>query len=302
MHPHEEPRSLSAPTLRATHPAGGPQYELGAENLEIFERDGFLAGIELMTAEAAEELGARVEWIREHARELEPRLYEVEAGWSADPGRVVFHCLGAWLVDEALRDAISLPSITVPAAQALGVRRLRFWHDQIFTKPAQHRGSVPWHQDYAYWTRTEPAAHVTMHIALDDSDEDNGCLHYVPGSHRWGLFDPVPFDGPQDGVRVQLPRELRAAFRPVACPLRRGQGVLHHSHTMHGSPANRSTRPRRALVLNYIADGVRSACDEPLLRGTTAVPRGEELAEPWFPLVLDRDARLAPGEGYTSSQ
>lgn len=127
-----------------------------------------------------------------------------------------------------------------------------------------------------------------MHVALDESDVENGCLHYVPGSHRWGLFGTAAFDGDEAGVRDDLPAELRARFDPVACPLRRGEAVLHHSHAMHGSPPNRSARPRRALVINYFADGVRAASAEPLLRGTPAHRVGAVLGEPWFPLVLDR--------------
>ena len=65
---------------------------------------------------------------------------------------------------------------------------MRFWHDQLFCKPAQHGGVVAWHQDYSYWTRTKPMAHLTCWIGLDDATKDNGCLQYLPGSHRWSLL------------------------------------------------------------------------------------------------------------------
>ena len=64
----------------------------------------------------------------------------------------------------------------MPASQLLG-GPVRFWHDQLFCKPAHHGGVVAWHQDYSYWTRTEPMSHLTCWIALDDSDRDNGCLY-----------------------------------------------------------------------------------------------------------------------------
>lgn len=281
------PAPLSATRLSA---ASERAYALSPENLENFKNDGFVSGVRVFDAERAEELASRVDWIRAHARELESRLYEVESGWLEDPEGVVFHCLGAWLVDAVLRATIHAPEVTVPSAQCLGTSRLRFWHDQIFTKPAGHPASVPWHQDYSYWQRTEPVAHVTIHIALDDSDVETGCLHYMSGSHEWGLFDPVPFDGPEEGVRRALPAEFRDSVQIVPCPLRRGEAVLHHSHTLHGSPPNRSDRPRRALVLNYIADGVRSASPDPLLRGTRAIPPGSVLDGPFYPLVLDRSA------------
>ena len=54
------------------------------------------------------------------------------------------------------------------ASQLLG-GAVRFWHDQLFCKPAKHGGVVAWHQDYSYWTRTKPMAHLTCWIGLDDS-------------------------------------------------------------------------------------------------------------------------------------
>ena len=65
---------------------------------------------------------------------------------------------------------------------------VRFWHDQLFCKPSRHGGVVAWHQDYSYWTRTTPMAHLTCWIGLDDTDEHNGCLQYIPGSHKWDLL------------------------------------------------------------------------------------------------------------------
>lgn len=51
---------------------------------------------------------------------------------------------------------------------------VRFWHDQLFCKPPLHGGRVAWHQDYSYWTRTQPMAHLSCWIGLDDSTHDNG--------------------------------------------------------------------------------------------------------------------------------
>jgi ectoine hydroxylase-related dioxygenase (phytanoyl-CoA dioxygenase family) len=77
----------------------------------------------------------------------------------------------------------------------------------------------------------------------------------------------------------------------VPALLRAGQAAIHHSHTLHGSWGNRSERPRRALVLNYLGPDTRSADGtRPLLRGVPAVPRGAVIEGPWFPIALDLDA------------
>ena len=269
--------------------AGGlRRFQLTAEQRAAFARDGFVGPIPVMDHAQIAELGRRVDDLMERTHELEPLLYEVERAWKQRPEEVVFHCLGGWRVDEWLHDLIWHPAVTVPAAQCLETDRLRFWHDQVFAKPAGHPGVVPWHQDYSYWQRTAPAAHITVHIALDHADLDNGCLQYVPGSHEWGLFESVDFGGDMDSFARRLPVELAEAFEPRPMRLAAGEAVLHHSHTVHGSLGNGSERPRRALVLNYMADGVRSQSNEPLLRGTTPIPAGEAVGGVFFPLVLDR--------------
>ena len=114
-------------------------------------------------------------------------FYEYNSNESTDPSRILFHALGAWRVASGFHDLLWNPAFLVPAAQLLG-GAVRFWHDQIFSKPADHGGIVAWHQDYSYWTRTQPMQHLSCWIGLDDSTRDNGCVHYVPGSHRWNLL------------------------------------------------------------------------------------------------------------------
>jgi len=162
---------------------------------------------------------------------------------------------------------------------------VRFWHDQIFSKPAHHGGVVAWHQDYSYWTRTEPMAHLSCWIGLDDSDRRNGCVHYVPGSHRWNL---LPVTGLADGmnaIQSVLSPEQRNQFRPVAIELKKGQASFHHPLMVHGSFENLTDQPRRAAVLNVFADGVRSASDQPLLEGVPPIAGGRRIDGQFFPLL-----------------
>jgi hypothetical protein len=264
------------------------RHGVTAEQLTAFATDGFLGPIPVLDPEEVVALRARVDELRSRLRDLEPRLYEVEQGWAARPAEVVCHFLGGWRVDGELAALVRDPRLTVPCAQALGLERLRFWHDQVFYKPPRHPGVVPWHQDYSYWTRTTPARHVTINVMLDDADEENGCLQYVPGSHRWGLLPKLPFDSPLERIRDVLTPEQVAAFRPVAVPVPAGSATIHDSHTLHGSAGNRSDRPRRAMVFNYMAPDTRVAdASEPLLRGVPLLPVGAVVQGEHFPIVLD---------------
>lgn len=275
-------------------------FRLRPDQVAAFERDGFVAGVEVFGPEECARVRAAVQRVIDRIDELEPRLYEVERAWRERRDAVVCHFLGGWRVEESLREAAYSPAMVVPCAQLLGVEDLRFWHDQVFAKPPGHPGGVPWHQDYSYWTRTTPACHITVNVMLDDADEENGCLCFVPGSHRWGLLPPLPFDAPLDALVERLPRGAR--FEPVAAPLRAGQATIHHSHTLHGSRGNRSTRWRRAAVFNYMGGHVRVADgNQPLLRGAPLLPAGAVVEGELFPLVVAGGRVLAPAWGQPNS-
>lgn len=278
------------PGLEQFHHPIGDQFQgelvaLSTAQVEEFHERGCLTGLDVLPLEHVVELRRRLEAIGARLAELESELYEVEAAWRERPDEVVLHFLGAWRVDEWFHDLIFHPALIERARQVLGAERLRFWHDQVFWKPARHPGVVPWHQDYSYWTRTGPPAHATLFISLDDMGPENGGLEYVPGSHRWGLLPLQDFGGDLDALQAELPEDLRAAFQPEPVRLRAGQASMHHSHLVHGSRGNPSDRPRRAVVLNYMADGTVCLEATPLLRGVPIIPAGDPVAGVHFPLV-----------------
>jgi hypothetical protein len=262
------------------------RFRLDAEALGRFERDGYLSGIPMLDERQLAALRHEVDRIAEAPPEAVALLYECNRNESDDASRKLFHCLGHWRVAPALHDLLWHPAFTVPASQLLG-GPVRFWHDQLFVKPARDGGVVAWHQDYSYWTRTRPLAHLTVWIALDDATLENGCVHFVPGSHRWPLLPKPRLAGDMDAIRSVLDEAQLAAFRPVASELRAGFASFHHPLMLHGSFPNTSGRPRRGVVVNVVRDGVASDSDEPLLAGVPAIPRGRPLGGRFFPLLFD---------------
>jgi ectoine hydroxylase-related dioxygenase (phytanoyl-CoA dioxygenase family) len=261
-------------------------YRLSEEQVAFFHENGFVKGGRVLDAKQIEALRAALEDIRSGRNPRMGDLYEVDADYVKDPDRNVFHFLGAWLIDPAFHDLIFHPAITVKAAQLLGVARARFWHDQVFYKPSHHPGVVTWHQDYSYWTRSTPAGHVTAWVALDDATIENGCVHYVPGSHRWGLLPRISLTQDMDAVKAFLEPEQAEAFRPEPMVVKAGECLFHDAHTVHGSYGNQSDGPRRGVVLNFMKPNTRCADGEkPLLRGVPLIARGAVIEGDHFPIV-----------------
>lgn len=268
-------------------PDPGSDCELSAEQIEFFHSNGFVSGIRVLTEAQLRSLREELDSLMRPGQEYNPLFYEYHRNESAEREKTLFHALGAWRVSSGFHDLLFDRAITVPAGQLLG-GPVRFWHDQLFVKPAHDGGVVAWHQDYSYWTRTKPVAHLTCWIGLDDSSEENGCVHYVPGSHRWDLLPRTDLANDMDAVLGVLNDDQRAAFKPVPIVLKAGEASFHHSMTLHGSFANTSARPRRAVVINMIRDGVVSDSNEPLLEGVPVIPKGEKLQGQFFPLLTGK--------------
>lgn len=252
--------------------------------VDHFNENGYLAGIDLLSRPQIDVLRTELSEIMSPEMIGDPRFYEYNKNEASDPSKVLFHALGAWRVSEAFHDLIFLPRLAACFRQLLGGPP-RFWHDQVFVKPANDGAVVAWHQDYSYWTRTVPNAHITCWIGLDDSTVENGCVHYVPGSHRWPLLPRGALSDDMESIFEHLSDEQKSAFKPVAIELKAGQASFHHSMTVHGSYENRSPSPRRAAVINVFRDGVMSGSDEPLLAGIPAMKKGEKMDGQFFPLL-----------------
>ena len=263
------------------------QYKLSNEQVEFFKEFGYLANVKMLDEEQIETIKSEIEKLADSKHPGHHLFYEYHSNESVDPSTVLFHALGAWRIEPGLHDVLWNPRFLVAANQLLGDGPVRFWHDQLFCKPPKKGGVVAWHQDYSYWTRTKPVAHLTCWCGLDDSTEENGCLQYVPGSHRWGLLDKPELAGDLMGIENYLTPEQRKNFNPVPVETKAGEAIFHHPLTLHGSGENKSDKPRRAFVINVFADGVKSDSNEVLLTGVPPVLKGEKMQGQFFPLLYD---------------
>lgn len=225
------------------------------EQKEQYLRDGYCAGDVVLNDDEVNLLRQELNRvIGDRDKDCPQPVHLVNL--SGDPGSPVWQIVNIWQASAPFRRLMENPGLISAAAALSGGSELRMWHDQVQYKPAVAGGVNMWHQDSPYWPVLEPKdAQLTAWLALDDVDEGNGCMWMIPGSHRWGnqidflrslkTFDDMPdeFEG----------RKLER--RP--CPVARGQVHFHHSLTWHGSDANRSSRPRRAVALHFMTEETR---------------------------------------------
>jgi len=264
------------------------QYKLSKEQIDFFNKEGYLAGVKMLDEQQIERLRTELSTLTQADHPGHDLFYEFHSNESADPSTILFHALGAWRITPGFHDVLWNPRFLVAASQLLGDVPVRFWHDQLFYKPAKTGGVVAWHQDYSYWTRTKPIAHLTCWCGLDDSTKENGCVQYVPGSHRWGLLPKPALAGDLHSINDFLNDEQKKQFaNPQYGEVKAGEAIFHHPLTLHGSGENKSNKPRRAFVINVFADGVNSDSDDELLSGVPPVAKGNKMQGQFFPLLYE---------------
>ena len=266
------------------------QYRLTDEQVAHFHEYGYLSGIKLLEDDQIEVLRNQLDEVIDPKHPAHHLFYEFHSNESEDSDSVLFHSLGQWRIASGFHDILWNPAFVMAAHQLLENKPVRFWHDQLFYKPAKHGGVVAWHQDYSYWTRTIAMQHLTCWTGLDDATIENGCLHYVPKSHKWGLLDAPSLAGDMNGLMKYLTEEQKKEFKPVAIEMKKGYGTFHHPLMVHGSYENKSEMSRRAFVINVFADGTVSNTDDELLTGVPIIPKGSKMQGKFFPLLYNPDA------------
>lgn len=257
---------------------------LSEAQVQQFRQNGYLNGGKVLDDETVETLRAEILRVideRDKAGVAQPLLLRNLSGNDSAP---VWQIVNIWQASEPFRRLLYNADIVSGAAQLAGADELRIWHDQIQYKPAKIGGVNHWHQDAPYWPILTPMTQVTAWVALDDVDESNGCMSMVPGSHRWG--NEIKF---LESLKTytDMPDTFNGhPIQQVTCAVKKGEVHYHHALTWHGSHANTSGRPRRAIALHYMPGETRYvAAGNHVMKPFVTVQDGAKLEGDAFPQV-----------------
>jgi len=153
---------------------------------------------------------------------------------------------------------------------------IALWNMSFFAKPALNGKKTPFHQDGEYWP-VRPLATCTVWIAIDDATTENGCLQFIPGSHKdKRLMKHEQKNDPALTLQQEL---LPGEFDEAAAEnlvLDAGQISLHDVFLAHGSAVNRSDKPRRGMTLRLMP--TTSVYDRDVAQAMYEERRGNNLA------------------------
>jgi phytanoyl-CoA hydroxylase len=250
--------------------------------IDQFDRDGFLNGGRVLSEANLKELSDELDRIIAKGpngfapgenkpvlfRDLTGGVKDTKDTYGSGDGKApVWQIVNIWETSPAFERLLYHPVIVQGISQLTKMADLMIWHDQVQYKPALAGGSTTWHQDAPLWPTILPMTPVSAWIPFDDADLENGCMWMMPGSHRWGnqmkflnnkvhLKEKTDFGQAGEGFEVPADSPIKQA-RAVPWPVKKGELSFHHSLTWHGSPTNKSPRPRRAIAIHYMTGDAR---------------------------------------------
>jgi ectoine hydroxylase-related dioxygenase (phytanoyl-CoA dioxygenase family) len=253
------------------------------EQVRFYERNGYIQLHDILSHAELEQVRTAVDDAL--AMRLDARH---DMGLVAAHDSAVFvQKINLWQVHPGVRHYVFNPMLAEIARRLMRARRVRLWHDHVLVKMPGDSKASEWHQDLPFWPMVESVA-LSCWMALDDVTEANGCLAFVPGSHRLGRLDPLwgKLKDPRDLVTV-VPGATTAGIelKGVFQPMRAGSCTFHNGLTLHYAGPNTTDRPRRAMGVGYMADGTRFNGADHVVTRDLSLQVGAVLAGEVFPVL-----------------
>lgn len=234
---------------------------LTQEQKDFYRENGFLTGLRIAEAEEAARYRAQFD-------ALEQRVGREKA----QIGLVDYHFEEPFIYELATHPAI------LDAVESLLGPNFHLLATHFFCKYGQEEKFVAWHQDVTYWGLEPPQA-LTVWLAIDDSDRENGCMRVLPGTHRGGIREhgKAETQGNLLSINQEVPVTEEEEQSAADLILKAGEVSIHDGALIHGSLPNRSTRRRCGLTLRYVPTSVRPVSINSMgRRWSVTLVRGED--------------------------
>ncbi|MFI0980557.1 phytanoyl-CoA dioxygenase family protein [Streptomyces sp. NPDC021093] len=209
------------------------------------------------------------------------------AYWTPEKGEVQRHNDYIHYESDAIARVLRKPLLGAVAARLAQAEQIRVFQSTLIRKPPRPEepsNVVPWHFDRDYWATSSSERMLTAFIPFHPCDEQMGTITMVDGSHRWQELSQdavtarhfVQLGSDAESVLDRTAEANGAKVVKVPVEIPEGHVSFHHCRTYHGSGANRSAEPRRAISL-HLQDGANAYREFSLADGSLAAYNHDEL-------------------------
>jgi ectoine hydroxylase-related dioxygenase (phytanoyl-CoA dioxygenase family) len=221
---------------------------LTQEQIAFFQENGYLRIPKIYTPQ-------EVRGISEELDRLIQDWATTNMGWTG-PWRQVYmspdveqrsmltHLHDLHFYSEAWCRAVTNPRLAEAMSDLIGPN-VELHHTTLHCKPPETGMPFPMHQDSPFY-RHDGFAYVDAIVHVDTTTEENGCLKFLPGSHKQGHLEHIT-----QNCSPHLPTDHYRLQDAVSCPAEAGDVVAFSIYTVHGSEINQTSQWRRLVRLGY---------------------------------------------------
>ena len=174
-------------------------------------------------------------------------------GRISDYGKMFTQITNVWRKDASIKKFILAKRFAQIAADLMGVKGVRLYHDQALVKEPGGK-LTPWHQDYYYWPLATEHT-ITMWMPLVDVTREMGSMSFVQGSHVDSAYEQLPISETSQEYFERVIKNQKSKI--CSYSLKAGDATFHSGRALHAAHANASNRRREIIAIIYYADGTR---------------------------------------------
>lgn len=226
---------------------------LTSQQVESYEENGFLRIPQVFSSEEINEMESEF-------MDLISTWAETSPGWTGEWRKVymdeeteekskltAMHDLQFY--SQAWMKAVTNKILCDSMEDLLGPN-VELHHSTMHVKPPSTGHPFPMHQDWAFYGHVD-GRYVDTIVHLDDTNEENGCLRFLKGSHKNGVLKHVTTMPNGDPCTPHLPTDKWKLDDTVPVPAKRGDVICFSIHTVHGSRINKTNKLRRLIRVGY---------------------------------------------------
>ncbi len=224
---------------------------LTQDQIDSYRENGFIVLHDFLTPEELETWRQAVDGAvrqRGERRQLHHKANEYKGTYY---DYVFVQRVNLWMDSPKVRRLILDPRLGKLAAELAGVDGMRIWHDQALIKQPW-ANPTGWHLDNPKWSYSSRQT-LSIWVALDDATLQNGCLYFLPGSHKTAEYDDVPIGENISDIFRVYPQWQNIVSAPAE--MKAGSCSFHNGLIAHGAGANMTPGWRRAMTCGFMPDG-----------------------------------------------
>jgi ectoine hydroxylase-related dioxygenase (phytanoyl-CoA dioxygenase family) len=256
------------------------------DHVRFYRENGY---IQFRNFFSQEEVSALAEALNQAVENKRERILGDKRPVAEDYARVFNQMVNLWRDYPAVKPYAFHQRLAESARRLAECQNIRLYHDHALIKPPGEKSrETNWHQDAPYWPM-EPVGALSAWIAVDDVSLQNGCMQFIPGTHKYGRQEPIRLGVDGESIVEKMKQAGKQVGEPVLMDMPAGGVTFHHGCTFHYATPNHSSQPRRAFAIIYIPSYTHFTGGKDAAGAADEMEVGKPWAHPLHPILAGEE-------------